>query len=1770
MVSKKNQYLRRQHLCQQLPHYGLRKLAVGGVASVLLGVTFFIGANTVTVHADTVNDQETTAAVKTDASVVLPKTSENQSNDQADTSAVASPQAEAAQSTYHDDNVTSNLDRTDYNPRDGQAVNLKVKYVTKAGDSYTINIPKGAYNVSAVNLSGGIGQTTQQKNDDGSVTITNTFTATGTYNQSITLTPLTTGNILTSTQLYDGGTTLKQIDLLKNHQRLGQVTFNQTITPTIDPKFNRTNPDPQVVGKLTNNVDYQWTLKLNETSGLNASTFPNTGASANIDHGTTVTIPVPAGFVLNATESDQNSKYWKASQTGGAGADITFTSLSGDWQKSNAPIVLVGHFTTALTDQDQVLTANGPIKVVQEIGNGQSITAMLTPFSETLMKSSDNDNHGSAIIGDVAGAYGGTEYPSGKIPLVNNQKEIKLWSYSFGNISAWSLQNVHVNATVPDGMQVTTVQLPAAITSGNVTYTLHMYVDADHPDETVTGKFDLSKQRTIDLTKISGALRSLDLKFDQLAAGQQTGYVTWYQRSAGLRLMGYLNTHYDNGDAVKVGDELTSDLKIAVDGESTTLQESATQQVIAKPTKPAKFWAFGQQTDKTTGKSGGFLMTQYGVNVNNDDLVDPVFYYVLPSNATFDESNRLNQFNPYGTKGYKPKVTQFKAADGRTVVKVDYTGSGMNWINSSMSADTLYLLNKPDVTNSSSNYKIFVVLPNGMKAQASNSTADFSTVSQSDLQYVESNQSAYQIGSGNWITQIVEGAQIVEQSQGNKNVDLVVSGESDNHGSDKMTYTGSVVNGTNTDLNNVVYVLNLPDTQDGQSGFNFQLAGPVKVINATSNQVMGTATVRYSTSRGTLTKDNTPTGGNFTDYDANTVNQVRSILVSIPKLAVGESVRVIMDGIDPTLATDVGRTGYLSSGVYTADDKLKPFIVMPNDSVAARIKVTGTIAQNATLTFHDDTTGQGLKDVLAAHGKAGELTATGEGGSAIEFTNAADLVKTLKDLHYQFASVSGIGSNGATDFAKVTYGNYDEDTATTQNFVLHFVHQTTQSTQAAEAKLIVHYQYENGQEARADQSAQPITFTKTITHDLVTNKDSEQWDKTSAAFNEVSSPKIKGYTPDQEMITGVTATPESGTQNRTVTYKANPQVITVNYIDDVTGKTLSTKTLNGVSDAKSGYKTKQAIGDYKAQHYVLVSDDTNGAELVFDHDDKVNQIYNVHLTHQQTPISDSKTINETIHYVYADGSKAADDVQRTPVTFTRTGQRDEVTNEDHWNNWTTGNDSFAAATSPTIAGYTPDLTTVAAVTVKPTDQDIVKTVTYNANDQKATLTFWDDTTGQVISGHDLTATGKTAGKIEFTDGRTTLSDLLNQHYVFVNVKNTTNGADQDVTSDQNATNPYGIIQFGNYDNADVIDQSFVIHLKHATESVTDTKKVNLTVRYQYADGLGELSGHQAAPDQRAKTITFNRTGTKDLVTNQTAYNPWNQEKATFDAITSPVLVGYTPDHAVIDDVTVTPGSSDQTRTVIYNADPQVINVHYIDDVTGKTLSTKTLKGVSNAKSGYVTGQTIRDYEAQHYVLVSDETNGAELVFDHDDAADQVYNVHLTHHLTPITGTKTINETIHYVYADGSKAAGDVQGTPVTFTRTGQRDDVTNENHWDDWKTENDSFAAVTSPTIAGYTPDRLTIAQLRVTPDSDDQEFTVTYTANPVVPNSNQTEQPVNGHHASSLKDDTIEDTASVTKTDQANQLPQTGNNQNSAALAGLASLGLAGMLGFLKKRKHD
>lgn len=129
----------------------------------------------------------------------------------------------------------------------------------------------------------------------------------------------------------------------------------------------------------------------------------------------------------------------------------------------------------------------------------------------------------------------------------------------------------------------------------------------------------------------------------------------------------------------------------------------------------------------------------------------------------------------------------------------------------------------------------------------------------------------------------------------------------------------------------------------------------------------------------------------------------------------------------------------------------------------------------------------------------------------------------------------------------------------------------------------------------------------------------------------------------------------------------------------------------------------------------------------------------------------------------------------------------------------------------------------------------------------------------------------------------------------------------------------------------------VIHLKHHTNQVTDSKDVTETIQYRFANG------DQAAPDYNT-IVTLTRTGVKDAVTGQTTWQDWSTNQ--FAAVKSPVITGYTPDVASVDAVDVDGDSVDTTQIVTYTKDAV--------KTPDQNIPTDSAKQHENGNNGIVT------------------------------------------------------------------------------------------------------------------------------------------------------------------------------------------------------------------------
>ncbi|MDO4680161.1 MAG: YSIRK-type signal peptide-containing protein, partial [Aerococcus sp.] len=238
------------------------------------------------------------------------------------------------------------------------------------------------------------------------------------------------------------------------------------------------------------------------------------------------------------------------------------------------------------------------------------------------------------------------------------------------------------------------------------------------------------------------------------------------------------------------------------------------------------------------------------------------------------------------------------------------------------------------------------------------------------------------------------------------------------------------------------------------------------------------------------------------------------------------------------------------------------------------------------------------------------------------------------------------------------------------------------------------------------------------------------------------------------------------------------------------------------------------------------------------------------------------------------------------------------------------------------------------------------------------------------------------------------------------------------------------------------------------------------------------------------------------------------------------------------------------------ASEQNATIKYVDDKTGNTLKTETIKGNSGTTSDYRTQPSIQDYLNKGYEFVSDTYPSNGVVFDNDSSVDQAFEVHFKHKTESVTPEKPgnapvdqlihkVTQTVHYVDADEEKLQNDVTDE-VTFQREGTRDLVTNEVTFGDWEAVkgDNTFDVKKSPVITGYYADKAQVDKQTVDQSTTNQEVTVTYnklgSLVPDAPNSKPVQYPNDPNDPTKPGDPIIPDIPGYTPVDPNTNKPLT------------------------------
>ncbi|ORO43055.1 cell wall protein [Streptococcus oralis subsp. tigurinus] len=672
----------------------------------------------------------------------------------------------------------------------------------------------------------------------------------------------------------------------------------------------------------------------------------------------------------------------------------------------------------------------------------------------------------------------------------------------------------------------------------------------------------------------------------------------------------------------------------------------------------------------------------------------------------------------------------------------------------------------------------------------------------------------------------------------------------------------------------------------------------------------------------------------------------------------------------------------------------------------------------------------------------------------------AETIKTYTDKNYELVS-DNYPTNGVT---------YNENL---QTFEVHLKHKKTSVAEEKTVKETIHYTYEGGAPAAPDHTSS-LKFTRTATTDLVTNVTTGDWTaENGTSFAAVTSPTIKGYTPDLAEVPAVdNITANSDNIEKTVVYKANPASAKVTYIDDTTGETLETKDLNGFYGQTDPYRTAETIKTYTDRNYGLVSDNYPATGVTYNEN---LQTFEVHLHHKGAAVQETKTVTETIKYVYEDNTEAADTKVQT-LKFYRINNKDLVTNKIVYKGpWFPSTGTFPEVVSPKIDGYTPDKATVAAVEQITGDSaDIEETVTYKADKQKVTYTIIDDTAQKTLKDKEVLTSG---------GSDTPLPDSAREKYDLMVNAYLAQGYEL-VSKDQLPAK---------FDLDSNHDQNVVVHVKHKVSTSTETNTVTQTINYVY-----EEDNTPAAPEKKS-TLIFSREMKIDEVTKVTTPGAWTPSTGTFPEVVSPTVDGYTPDKAKVDAENVTADQADIKITVKYKADKQKVTYTVIDDTTNTTLEDKQELTSGNSDTPLPNGteakydSIVDAYLAQGYELVSKDQLPAK--FDLDSGYDQNVVVHVKHKVSTSTETNTVTQTINYVYEEDNTPAAPEKKTTLTFSREVKTDEVTKTTTQGAWTPSVGTFPEVVSPVVDGYTPDKAKVDAENVTADQADINVTVKYKA---------------------------------------------------------------------------
>lgn len=203
--------------------------------------------------------------------------------------------------------------------------------------------------------------------------------------------------------------------------------------------------------------------------------------------------------------------------------------------------------------------------------------------------------------------------------------------------------------------------------------------------------------------------------------------------------------------------------------------------------------------------------------------------------------------------------------------------------------------------------------------------------------------------------------------------------------------------------------------------------------------------------------------------------------------------------------------------------------------------------------------------------------------------------------------------------------------------------------------------------------------------------------------------------------------------NSSIKYDNDDNAIEQSYINKYKEQTglnyqLKTDQATFIQDLSQKFKLLESTNDEFSINTSFLTVDGKQAK-VYDSNNELINDYNYsmpksvelpfYLDIAPEEVTETKTVNRTINYLYEDGSIAKDPVTQS-VELTRTGSKNPTTGEVTWDEWSTGN--LAEVASPKIKNYKADKDKVNSISVNGDSTDMVENVVYSAETEKVTET----------------------------------------------------------------------------------------------------------------------------------------------------------------------------------------------------------------------------------------------------------------------------------------------------------------------------------------------------------------------------------------------------------------------------------------------------------------